>query len=609
MSGQPKKKPRINIIVTAALIVLVAFGAACFIASFISFEHAKPMLDRLSHDGYANVKESVYRKVSAVMQWAGLVLVTTSGILLFFRKQVGDFLLEVGDSFAALFIESARVTAKFVNRENRFHLSALLFICLASSLLRFYFSAIIAMRYDESFTFITYASQPFHYIITNYAFPNNHIFHTVLVRCAYLLFGNAPWVLRLPALVSGILLVPASYVTARYFYNKHVGLLTASLIGTSCALIEYSTNARGYILLCIIFMVLLFMGRFLLRKNSLSVWILFIGISSAGFYVMPNMVYPFGIVVCWIVIEALSGNVVIERKILLRNFTISLLIVMVAVCLLYVPVFAVSGDQVVFWMNRFKIKSTLASYVQGLYYSLHPVWSYWNYGIPTGLNHMLLVGFLLSLFCHKRVADHTTPMMIPIVLFLIPCLFFQKVIPPRRVWLFLLPLYLMTASAGIYYGIGWILRKKQKDPALVFNCVPTLIVVLLSMYAVIAKPAVYSNEGGSLRSADQITLHLRSYLKKGDRVVAYSPSNYPLLYYFVKYNLSTDYIVSNPIKTAHRVILIVNDFFSSGNEKDALDGILSQIESQLKAGTFDHRPRLLKKYDGSSIYVIERMTT
>ena len=104
----------------------------------------------------------------------------------------------------------ARDFYKAAREEDRVHLCALLVILLLTIGLRLFF-LFQPMRYDEANTFIQYASKPLYVRPSDYSLPNNHLFHTFLVHTAYLLLGNKPWVIRLPALIAGILLAPASY--------------------------------------------------------------------------------------------------------------------------------------------------------------------------------------------------------------------------------------------------------------------------------------------------------------------------------------------------------------------------------------------------------------
>jgi hypothetical protein len=62
------------------------------------------------------------------------------------------------------------------------------------------------IAYDEAYTFINFASRPFKHILADYSAPNNHILHTILVGIVYRLFGEEPWVPRLPAFIAGALM-------------------------------------------------------------------------------------------------------------------------------------------------------------------------------------------------------------------------------------------------------------------------------------------------------------------------------------------------------------------------------------------------------------------
>ena len=105
--------------------------------------------------------------------------------------------------------------------------------------------------------------------VSAYDFPNNHIFYTFLAHVAFILFGSEPWVLRLPALFAGVLIVPATYMTVRIFYDKYAAILSAGIIAASVPFIRYSTQARGYTLVCLVTLLVVSLAAYLLRhKNS-----------------------------------------------------------------------------------------------------------------------------------------------------------------------------------------------------------------------------------------------------------------------------------------------------------------------------------------------------
>ena len=130
------------------------------------------------------------------------------------------------------------------------------------------------MRYDESATFMWYASQPFYVGLSKYTAPNNHLFHTLLVHISYQLFGDSVFSLRFPAFLAGVLIIPFTYLTFRYVYDRHTGLFTAALAGSSSLLIQYSTNARGYTLVTLFFLLLLLCFAHLRKHREPACWLI-----------------------------------------------------------------------------------------------------------------------------------------------------------------------------------------------------------------------------------------------------------------------------------------------------------------------------------------------
>src|SRR5206468_4613305 len=107
------------------------------------------------------------------------------------------------------------------------------------------------MRADEAHTFNEYATKSAYDAVSLYTFPNNHLFHTLLVHVAVQLLGGAPWVVRLPALIAGLALMPATYAMVRRLCDPTSAVLAAALVAASDPLVSYSVNGRGYTLLCL----------------------------------------------------------------------------------------------------------------------------------------------------------------------------------------------------------------------------------------------------------------------------------------------------------------------------------------------------------------------
>jgi uncharacterized membrane protein len=164
------------------------------------------------------------------------------------------------------------------------------------------------MRYDESYTVVAFAMRPWLNLISDYSLPNNHIFHTILVKLAMRWWGTAPWAVRMPALLHGILCIPAGYLLARQLYGRSAALLSAGLIAVTPMMIETSTNARGYSQYILYSLVLLSLAIYLLKEANLAGWVLFILIAAAGFYTVPFMLFPLGAICLWMIVSAMQGE-------------------------------------------------------------------------------------------------------------------------------------------------------------------------------------------------------------------------------------------------------------------------------------------------------------
>lgn len=118
---------------------------------------------------------------------------------------------------------------------------------------------------DELATVSLWAKMPLLAIPTHYEYPNNHIFHTLIVASILKVFGLHPFLLRTPVLFCGIAsLALAFFTTHRITRNAQAGLAVSLLLAVSGGHIFYSTHARGY-------MLILLIGQYIFHR--LIVWI------------------------------------------------------------------------------------------------------------------------------------------------------------------------------------------------------------------------------------------------------------------------------------------------------------------------------------------------
>ena len=333
-------------------------------------------------------------------------------------------------------------------------LAALLAILVAALLGRYLFIN-LPIDYDEAYTFTEFAQHSFRQVVSDYHVPNNHVFQTILVRLSFLIFGAAPWAIRIPVLLSGLALVAATYLLARRLYGQSTGLFAASLAAASPALIIYSVSARGYILVALMTVLTLSLGLYVSRHKNLMGWLLIILFTALGFYSIPIMLYPFGVMVVWLVFLGLNKEISPDYN-GMRNWFKYLSAASAAAgvltILLYSPILMTNGI-----FNFFNGARVVASIPLGVF--LHDLpgkirdvlsfWRDWRFMTPRGVEYVLMVGVLLSLVFHRRISKVRFSLQAAFFIAMLAFLVIQRPNSMPRIWLWMQPLFLIWAAAGL----------------------------------------------------------------------------------------------------------------------------------------------------------------
>jgi mannosyltransferase len=144
--------------------------------------------------------------------------------------------------------------------------------------------------YDEIATLVDSVRAPLAAIVTHFPSNNDHVFYSVLSHISILLGGETPLMIRLPAILFGIVSIPLIYTVGSKVTTRFEAL-AAAILGTVAAHhIWFSQNARGYTLL----LVATLLGTQLildgLKTRSNKPWLLFAVVSALGAYTHLTMV-------------------------------------------------------------------------------------------------------------------------------------------------------------------------------------------------------------------------------------------------------------------------------------------------------------------------------
>lgn len=581
------------------IIGLLGTGVLCLLSTQLPYDWVKYQLDAQSVDGDAKrFTQATYERVVNRLYWLSAISFVLGILAGVFRKAVGHTAVRWTEKTLAdgklLWQDCIQGIQKINQPKAPLHFAILSIILVLAIGIRLYF-LFQPVRHDEAFTFTNYASKPLMLVLSNYSFPNNHLFHTFCVHISYLLFGNQLWAIRLPALFAGILLLPLAYVLVHTFYNRHAALITTALLAVSSAMIEYGTNARGYALIGLIFVLTLLLANYLRTKHNQAGWLLLSVVSAIGFHTVPVMLYPFATIWFWILLSAWKKDFSLSLKKTLLNLIAFGTLTVALTCILYLPVIVASGLDAII-NNRFVQPMTLPLFLTRLPARLSDVWLQWSRDY-----HVLLIGLLASgigmgTIFHRSVAHHRICLILPALLSLIILLPLQGVLPPERVWLYLLPLFLMIASAGL---IGII---QKMIPAHSLSKGVPILGLALSLWCSVGAYQTMTNYypygPGTLKDAESITEFLKSQFRQQDRLLTIATAA-PLEYYFRKHEVPIHYL-REEIANSNRLIVLVLE------NKYTLDQVLRT--AQISEHEFSS-PTLLRAYPSARLYEMKRQIT
>src|SRR5688572_13500816 len=476
-------------------------------------------------------------------------------------------------------------------REPRDHQLALVWIIALGAALRLMYLN-QPMRYDESVTYMYFVRLPWSEALSTYTYPNNHLFHTMLAKISVSVFGNTPWALRVPAALAGIAVVFATYAVARAVYGARAALLAVAFVASSGVLILYATNARGYSLVVLAFLLLVLSAIRLLRGAGARQWIVFVVIATLGLWTVPVMLFPLGTVCVWLALSALVEN----KKELMRPLLIALTAIGLLTLLAYAPVIGRDGLGAI-TRNRFVTPSGWFEFFDELPDTLQEALGSWSLGLPPLVTLPLLGCAVVALRHHASVSTFRVGLPLAAFVWSAWLLVVSHRAPFARVWLWLLPIVASLAAVGLIQ----LLERWERTRRLVQERAPAIAVVYAlgaAASVVLSFAVLLSRDTGTFREAEEASAVLSRALQPGDRVLVGIPSNGPLAYYLHQRGVDARHL-SIDERAARRVFVVVDR--GEGQTLERLVG---------RSVVYDARvftpPTVLAEFPSSTILVFQR---
>jgi len=375
------------------------------------------------------------------------------------------------------------------------------------------------MRSDESWTYLNYVSRNVFHILADYHSPNNHVLHSLLAHAAITLFGDSPIVLRLPALIAGVVSMPVAYWYVFRLSNRDAALIAMALIACWPMLIDYSVNARGYSIVVLFTLIILLAADTIRENGRLSGFLAFGLTSILGLYAVPSFALSILTAGLWVLLLASRNQVALPLHILLNRLTFTALGSFAITTCLYLPILVGTGINELF---RNDVVTGVGFDFGGIRAGVFSIWDDWHQGIPLFFQLTLGGGFLSFLVMREwRYQSLWFALAASATLVCVV----QRTLGPERIWIFVLPLFLGCAAIGLTN----LLQIKQR--AGVANLTAAIIPIML--FGQFAAKGTYNlyQEFGSFPAAREIVEYLNNEIGPNDNLFTSFPANRPIAYY------------------------------------------------------------------------------
>ena len=508
--------------------VLVA-GVVSLLASATPFTVIRGYLDSLSGDGSADpYTESLHARLRTAALLLGLLLLAVSIGLWKTRSAWAGRATHLSQVFLTD-LRELRTDLFAPIRENWV---AILILTLAAAGLRLpYLSQ--PMRYDEAHSYLEYSGQPWFVTLSKYDAPNNHVGHNVLVYVSTRLLGNSPEVIRLPAFLAGILLVSATFLlTVTLNGTVRSALFSALIVTVSSALVEYSTNARGYTLITLLTVSGWIFATVLTRTSRPAAWMGLIACGAFGLWTVPVMAYPLSMIWVWLWIIR-PGPTFSRKEAVRRLLSLSVAgsMVILSAAVLYLPVLLVSGPKALV-ANPYVQPKSLSEFAAATPNGILESTEFLARDFPLPVVGILALSFFWGLAdkSNENRQAHRFAATSLIVCFALVTL--QRVIPPPRVWTFLVPL----GAVGFGLGIEVLIERYLKGSLVRIGW--TLAALLAGVWPaftmVQSNSVLRSEQTGTVTDARAIVEFLKENVRDREPVITACPSSAPVKYYAMR---------------------------------------------------------------------------
>ena len=523
------------------------------------------------------------------------------GLIIFLKNkkyQYLDYIYNLKKEFYTLVNKTRTKINIFFTSEKKPHLYVLFSIFFIGIGIRlFYLNR--PMFHDESKTFYSFISTSWIETITNYYVPNNHVFHSVLSRFSFLIFGNEEWAIRLPVFFVGCITIIFCYFSTRSIFNKNIAIILTALTTNAIPLVNYSVNARGFIIITFFFLLLLLITKELNKKHNVILFSLTIVISSLGNWVVPAMIMPILFIFFWYL---LSGNSKSLLNKFLKSFNAFFLIGFLSL-LFYSPIiFRAANIKILIpdavFLEPMSIKMIMYYFIDYLNFFT----SGYSQNVKYIIIILLFVGTIYHL-CHKIGKN----IFYSLIFTCFTIVFILKIIPPDRSLLWLYPIFWMYVATGIYSILILIDKLIKIKIEHISNYLSVIIFAYTLINCIENKAIIEKYRQQTLIEAEKIIEEIQDELRKNQKIMTSSPLAGPIRYYLMKNNIPKDVLFWSGDKSKNHIPLLNSDkvYVITRNGRNSLESYGFELSSLINEFS---PPKLWRRYlNNVKVYTLEKL--
>ncbi|MFM8917214.1 MAG: glycosyltransferase family 39 protein [Bacteroidota bacterium] len=398
--------------------------------------------------------------------------------------------------------------------------------------------------YDEAFSYIHYAANPWPDPVFLYDYPNNHILHTVAMKFSVGAFGLSHFSLRFPALAAGLLLIAITFFTSQKLFGLPTAAIASFLVAISSTMVVYSTNGRGYSMMACCMALIWYSLHRMIDEKSTKHFVFAVMFQSLACMISPIAILGIAILHIYFFIKnRYLQSYSIRQQIKSLAYTIILSVLFYLPTILFTKEFHSESIVATTLPNLDKAKDLLNFFVGSFKYT--------TTGIPLFFIAMLGIGLIWGLFKDKAPRI----VLVSLMIFALAYWILPMQTPPMRFVSILLPLAYILSVNSLFK----ILKSETIRVKIPFAYIPIILMVasLISSF----NPTIARGDYDVTPIANHQKLfeEINKELKSGDAILTQFPMEASVRTYIGIYALSSDLLNPENAYSGKTAIVLSNN--------------------------------------------------